>query len=230
MYKSRLMVDDVFADAQAAGLHRPAHLGLARHRHRDAIRQQNGVYFQSWDGDRAPGVQRRPRRPASAWTTCSTAARQAGIKLVIPFTNNWSDFGGMDQYVRWRGGRTTTTSTPTPVIRGWYKDWISHVLNRVNTLTGVAYKDDPTVMTWELGNEPRCSGSGRLPRVGALHHRDHHRLGRRDDPPHQAVDRNHLASVGDEGFLRTDPATTTGPPTAATASTRARSPRCRPWT
>ena len=78
------------------------------------------------------------------------------LKLVIPFTNNWSDFGGMDQYVRWAGGTHHDDFYTDPMIRGWYKDWIAHLLNRVNTITGVAYKDDPTIMTWELANEPRC--------------------------------------------------------------------------
>lgn len=30
------------------------------------------------------------------------------------------------------------------------------VVTRMNTITGVAYKDDPTILAWELINEPRC--------------------------------------------------------------------------
>lgn len=35
------------------------------------------------------------------------------------------------------------------------KDHILAMTSRVNTLTGVAYKDDPTIMGYNLFNEPR---------------------------------------------------------------------------
>ncbi|MFD0576460.1 Ig-like domain-containing protein [Dactylosporangium darangshiense] len=110
----------------------------------------------------------------------------------------------MDQYVRWRGGTYHDDFYTDSVIRGWYKDWISHVLNRTNSLTGVQYKDDPTVMAWELANEPRCGGSGALPRSASC--TDRTLLGWADDVTRfiHAGDAHHLVGVGDEGFLCSD--------------------------
>ena len=38
------------------------------------------------------------------------------------------------------------------LCRVWFKNFITHVLSRVNTLTGVPYKDDPAIFAWQLIN------------------------------------------------------------------------------
>jgi mannan endo-1,4-beta-mannosidase len=208
MYKSPTMVDDLFADARAAGFTVLRTWGFLDIGNQDGSNSvagiQEGVYFQYWDGDSpayndgATGLEKLDYVLA--------AARAAGIKLVIPLTNNWRDFGGMDQYVRWAGGQYHDDFYTNATIRGWYKDWISHVLNRVNTLTGVAYKDDPTVMTWELGNEPRCVGSGVYPKSPQCSVATLTAWADEMSRHIKSVDRKHLVSVGDEGFFCDDPA------------------------
>ena len=37
-----------------------------------------------------------------------------------------------------------------------YKNYVRKLLTRVNTFTGVTYKDDPTIFALELANEPQC--------------------------------------------------------------------------
>ncbi|KAI9502118.1 glycoside hydrolase superfamily [Coemansia spiralis] len=39
--------------------------------------------------------------------------------------------------------------------QGWYRNHIEVVINRVNTVTGIKYKNDPAIMAWELMNEPQ---------------------------------------------------------------------------
>lgn len=42
------------------------------------------------------------------------------------------------------------------VVKGYYKNHVRKLLNRINTITRVEYKDDSTIIAWELMNEPRC--------------------------------------------------------------------------
>lgn len=43
----------------------------------------------------------------------------------------------------------------SPAVGDVYRSHIHYVTGRVNSFTGIAYKDDPTIMAWNLLNEPR---------------------------------------------------------------------------
>ncbi|MBO3748679.1 cellulase family glycosylhydrolase [Streptosporangiaceae bacterium NEAU-GS5] len=190
-YQSRAMADDVFKDAKAAGFTVIRTWGWLD-------TPTNGVQFQTWDGG-VPAYNDGPNG-LERLDYVLYKARQNGIKLIIPFTNNWGDFGGMDQYVRVAGKTYHDDFYTDPTVRGWFKAYISHLLNRTNTLTGVKYKDDPTVMTWELANEPRCGGSGAFPVSPGCSWRS--TLAWADEMSRhiKSIDHHHLVSVGDEGF------------------------------
>ena len=205
MYKSRKMVDAVLEKAAANNLNVVRTWGFLDIGNLDGSSGQkpaDGVYFQYWDGEKPAyndgpdGLERMDYIVAKAG--------ELGVKLVIPLVNNWSTFGGMDQYVRWAGGQYHDDFYRDPQIRSWYKDWVSHMLNRVNTVTGVAYKDDPTIMTWELANEPRCL-SGDLPRSPDCDTKTLTAWADEMSGHIKRVDPNHLVSVGDEGFYCTNP-------------------------
>ncbi|KAG7627107.1 Glycoside hydrolase superfamily [Arabidopsis thaliana x Arabidopsis arenosa] len=78
-----------------------------------------------------------------------------------------------------------------PVIKEFYKNHVKTMLNRVNTFTKVAYKDEPASMAWQLMNEPRCgvdrSGKTLMAWINEM------------ALFVKSVDPNHLLSTGHEG-------------------------------
>ncbi|OMO87554.1 Glycoside hydrolase, family 5 [Corchorus capsularis] len=89
-------------------------------------------------------------------------AKKYGIKLILSFANNYDQFGGKKQYVNWARNQGQSIGSDddffsNSVVKDYYKNHIKTVLTRRNSLTGVAYKDEPTIMAWELMNEPRCT-------------------------------------------------------------------------
>ncbi len=202
MYKSRTMVDDLLTTAAASGLNAVRLWGSLEIGNQDGSNSINGkaegVYFQYWDGS-APAYNDGPDG-LERLDYVVYRAGQLGIELIIPFVNNWNGFGGMDQYVRWRGGLYHDEFYTDPAVRAWYKAWIAHLLGRRNIYTGIAYKDDPTIMTWELANEPRCKSAGAYPQSSDC--RTDTLTAWADDVSAfvKSSDANHLVSVGDEGF------------------------------
>lgn len=93
------------------------------------------------------------------------------MKAVLYLNNFWQWSGGMSQYVAW----FTDTPVLDPDVTGkWnafmensarfyrieeaqelYRDVIRQLINRTNSLTGTTYHSDPTIMSWQLANEPR---------------------------------------------------------------------------
>jgi len=185
-YAPAYMVDDVFADAKAMGSKVMRTWGfLDGISACDVILQSNlGVYSEEGFVHFDYVVKK---------------AQEAGIKLVIPFVNNWTDFGGMDQYVKWTGAAKHDDFYTNEACKTAYKNYIKHFLNRTNSLTGIKYKDDPTIMTWELGNEPRCSTD--TTGVTLVN------WAKEMSSYIKSIDSNHLVALGDEGFFKRDGAT-----------------------
>ncbi|CAL9220340.1 unnamed protein product [Arabidopsis halleri] len=124
-------------------------------------------------------------------------AKRVGIKLIIPFVNNWDDYGGKKQYVDWGKSKGQKVSSVddfyrNPLVKQFYKNHVKTMVNRVNTFTKVAYKDEPAIMAWQLMNEPQCgldpSGKTLMAWINEM------------APYVKSVDSKHLLSTGLEGF------------------------------
>ena len=97
-------------------------------------------------------------------------AKRRGIRLIIPLVNNWGEYGGLPAYAAWASRGTGGTYDhddffSSPGMKQWWKDYAFMLVNRVNTFTGIAYKDEPAILAWEIGNElrcPSCRGTTRL--------------------------------------------------------------------
>ncbi|KAL7143838.1 hypothetical protein ABFS83_08G218400 [Erythranthe nasuta] len=124
-------------------------------------------------------------------------AKKYGIYLILSLVNNWNDYGGKKQYVEW--GRSKGQSLKNDdefftnsVVKGFYKNNIKTMLTRYNTITKIAYKDDPTILAWELINEPHCesdlSGNTFQNWVAEM------------SGYVKSIDRNHLVEIGLEGY------------------------------
>ncbi len=204
-YKSQLMTDAVLEKAAASGFTVVRTWGWFDIGNEDdsnsVAGKQDGTYIQYWDPQTGHPAYNDGSSGLGKLDYVIAKARQQGLRLVIPFTNNWSDFGGMDQYVRWAGLDSHDDFYTDPTIRQWFKDYIAHLLNRTNSITGIKYKDDPTILMWELANEPRCVGSGVYPRSGNCTTETITSWADDVSTFIKTVDDKHLVGVGDEGFF-----------------------------
>lgn len=109
-----------------------------------------------------------------------TEMGKRGMYAVVYHYWQWS--GGMSQYVNWSSGDVVPSPNATgggekfmPYSARFYSDakavamnckYINTLVNRVNTYSGVLYKNDPKIMAWELANEPRPGTANHLVTTG----------------------------------------------------------------
>ena len=72
-----------------------------------------------------------------------------------------------------------------------FYDYVRFIISRTNRYTNVAYVDDPAIMSWQIGNEPRAFGKEELqPFTNWL---------KEASALIRSLDKNHLISIGTEG-------------------------------
>ena len=106
---------------------------------------------------------------------CLAEMAKRNMRGILFLSNYWQWSGSFAQYVRWITGETIPDPDRPEMARGdWhgfmefsarfytvpaanelYREYITHLIQRRNTVNGRLYRDDPAIMTWELANEPR---------------------------------------------------------------------------
>lgn len=134
--------------------------------------------------------------------------------LAVVYLNNyWEWSGGMAQYVSWLDGEPV----PNPFFPeySWdqfmnfsarfyghaganaaFRRYVEKLVQRKNRYTGVRYRDDPTIMAWQLANEPR-PGRGK---PGWRNREAFTRWVGETADFIRSLDPNHLISLGSEGL------------------------------
>lgn len=125
---------------------------------------------------------------------------------VLYLNNSWEWSGGYSFYLQHAGAG----KAPRPNEEGYpaymnfvaqyasntkahelFYDYVRFILGRTNRYTGKKYTEDPAIMSWQIGNEPRAFAKEQLPafekwlaEASALI---------------RSIDKNHLISIGSEG-------------------------------
>jgi mannan endo-1,4-beta-mannosidase len=135
------------------------------------------------------------------------------MKAVLVLNNYWQWSGGMAQHLSWSTGEEVIDPDLTGDWPGFmaqsarfygdeqgnarYRAYIKTLINRENSMTGVVYRDDPTIMSWQLANEPRPAPDSR---ENVAHAAEFVTWVHETAAFIRDLDPNHLVSTGSEGL------------------------------
>ncbi|KZV63769.1 glycoside hydrolase family 5 protein [Peniophora sp. CONT] len=187
-YNTTLM-DQGFKDIAATGATTARTMGF------NEVTSDPGIYvpyYQIWNGS-IPTVN-TGSNGLQNFDNVVASAKKNGLRLIVALTNNWSDFGGSDVYVTQLLGPNLPHDyfyTNATVIAA-YKNYVKTFVTR--------YLNEPTILAWELMNEPRCSGSTSVASSSCTPATITN-WATEMSAFIKSIDSNHMVSVGDEGFF-----------------------------
>ncbi|MBL8603018.1 MAG: hypothetical protein JNK72_13930 [Myxococcales bacterium] len=167
--------------------------------------QPEGAEAWSWDYAYRVGPEGWIERSFQHLDRALDRARAHHLRLIIVLANRWSDYGGVEQYARWPSleapHATLTPRAPDEALRVFlesdsvrqrYLAHVRRVVGRIDPGTLRPYRDDPTIMAWELINEAEAP-----PEAEGLY------LGwtRAMARAVRALDPNHLVAAGHTGYV-----------------------------
>lgn len=82
-------------------------------------------------------------------------AGKHGQRVIFTFSDNWKWFGGAEVWARYFGYKDKNDFYDKDEVKKAFQDHITFLVNRVNTVSGRRYRDDPTIFCWDLLNEAR---------------------------------------------------------------------------
>ena len=134
------------------------------------------------------------------------------MKAVVFLSNNWEWSGGFQQYLIWNGKvpddqktRKLTWDEQRDIVskfyscepcKAAYNKQVDLFLNRTNKYDGKKYTEEPSIMAWELGNEPRP--------MRPYANDDYKKWISDVAAMIKSKDKNHLITIGHEGFMGTE--------------------------
>ena len=97
-------------------------------------------------------------------------AGRNNLRVQLCIVNWWRDTGGVTQYLRWAGVQGADDDKApfginneiamqfytNETARRLYREHLEKIASRRNTVTGILYRDDPTIFGYELLNEAQC--------------------------------------------------------------------------
>lgn len=123
-------------------------------------------------------------------------AKERGIKIILTLSNYWDDLGGVCAYNKWDNASNPSKNMHhfinDPDTQRWFRNYIEMLLNRTNTVTGVKYKNEPAIFSWEIMNEGHYDREGSDPTALRDWYQEIAQYIKSIDP-------NHLVSTGEEG-------------------------------